>query len=212
MENIMETNIASTKSLNKAQLVDENAKLRAQLTALGNQVASTQKYTNVRSVTFQRNEVVQPSVPEALEQLRELNAIAQMAQLVEEWKSAMVSITDRNGYKRNVRRVSHYQEIDVLETEAELQHRLDVAVASRNPEDPGYEKDAAPGQGIGTSHKIFHTSESLDKFKPEDKYKGGKAMATFGTNVQQIPHEEHEELLVRNPESKKMRMQVREVA
>ncbi len=208
----METNIASTKSLNKAQLVDENAKLRAQLTALGNQVASTQKYTNVRSVTFQRNEVVQPSVPEALEQLRELNAIAQMAQLVEEWKSAMVSITDRNGYKRNVRRVSHYQEIDVLETEAELQHRLDVAVASRNPEDPGYEKDAAPGQGIGTSHKIFHTSESLDKFKPEDKYKGGKAMATFGTNVQQIPHEEHEELLVRNPESKKMRMQVREVA
>jgi len=208
----METNIASTKSLNKAQLVDENAKLRAQLTALGNKVASTQKYTNVRSVTFQRNEVVQPSVPEALEQLRELNAIAQMAQLVEEWKSEMVSITDRNGYKRNVRRVSHYQEIDVLETEAELQHRLDVAVASRNPKDPGYNKDAVPGKGIGTSHKIFHTSESLDKFKPEDKYKGGKAMATFGTNVQQIPHEEHEELLVRNPESKKMRMQVQEVA
>ena len=212
MENIMETNIASTKSPSKAQLSDENAKLRAQLARMGNQVAKAQKYTNVRSVTFQRNQVDQPSVPESLEQLRELNAIKEMAQLVEEWKSEMIKITDQYGYKRNVRRVSHYQEIDVLETEAELQHRLDVAVASRNPKDPGYEKDAAPGQGIGTSHKVFHASESLDKYKPEDKHKGGKAMATFGTNVQQIPHEEHEELLVRNPESKKMRMQVREVA
>ena len=166
------------------------------------------KYTNCRSVTFQSNAVEMPSNNDAevMNQLRELNAIKQYAQIVDEWKTAMVEVHDQYGNKKLVQRVRHNEEIDVLETEQELLQRLNTAVASRDKAHPKYNKDAKPGEGIGSSHKVFRLNESLDKYKPEDSKSGFKAQTCFGTNVQQMPHEEWEELIKRNPDSKKQRM------
>ena len=182
-----------TSKLNKAELADHCAKLTAGFKNLAEKGKRPErKYTNCRSVTFQANEAVMPSVADAdvMQKLRELNAIHQYAQLVEEWKSAKVQITDQWGNPRYVQRVRTYQEVDVLETTAELEKRLETAKASAD----------------GTSHKIFRLNESLPQYKPDDKYSGFKAPTCFGTNDQVIPHEEHEELITRNPESKKQRM------
>ncbi len=205
MENLMQVD---TSKLNKAELLEYCNSLKAGLSNMAQQGTKPLKYTNCRSVTFQANQAEMPSedAPEIMEQLRNLNAIKQYAQLVEEWKSAKVQVTDRWGNVRNVKRVRTYEEIDILETEQELKARLETAVATRDPKHPKYEKDAAPGQGCGTSHKIYHLNESLDQFKPDDKHSGFKAPTCFGTNVQQIPHEQYEELIQRNPESKKQRM------
>lgn len=210
MENIMETLKQVDKSkMSKAELLEYTDSLETGYRKLAEQGMKPLKYTNCRSVTFQANEAVMPSDddPVLMEKLRNLNAIQQYAQLVEEWKSAKVQVTDRWGNVRSVKRVRTYEEIDILETEQELKARLETAVATRDKKHPKYDKDAAPGQGCGTSHKIYHLNESLEQFKPDDKHSGFKAPTCFGTNVQQIPHEQYEELIQRNPESKKQRMQ-----